>query len=332
LYGLGAIKGIGETLVNSITEARNKGSFKDLYDFCLRIGSNKLNKRILTTLIGSGAMDSLGERKELFNLIDLLLKKVEQSSERSQSQIKDFFEEDVIKEEIAPKDQVHEEDFDILANEWSSLGFYLESHPIEYKREEVRKMCGLYISELAEGPHTQRVAGMLMHLNVRQGRHGRYAFVTLDDSTGRIEVSVWSEVFDTYRSSLRKGQIIVVEGVIEEDDYSSGKNSTSFKMVAKRIFSFDQARKEFIKHIKLSINTKMTDIDSFTAGLKELSSDGIGFGSPVLLSYLGDEARAEIELSKEFSINLSDKTINNLKILCGKNNVDLVYYARPNIH
>ena len=332
LYGLGAIKGIGETLVNSITEARNKGSFKDLYDFCLRIGSNKLNKRILTTLIGSGAMDSLGERKELFNLIDLLLKKVEQSSERSQSQIKDFFEEDVIKDEITPKDQVHEEDFDILANEWSSLGFYLESHPIEYKREEVRKMCGLYISELAEGPHTQRVAGMLMHLNVRQGRHGRYAFVTLDDSTGRIEVSVWSEVFDTYRSSLRKGQIIVVEGVIEEDDYSSGKNSTSFKMVAKRIFSFDQARKEFIKHIKLSINTKMTDIDSFTAGLKELSSDGIGFGSPVLLSYLGDEARAEIELSKEYSINLSDKTINNLKILCGKNNVDLVYYARPNIH
>ena len=107
LYGLGAIKGIGESLVKSITTAREKGAFKDLYDFCLRIGSNKLNKRILTTLIGSGAMDSFGKRKMLFNLIDPLLKRVEQSTERSQSQIKDFFEDEVREEKgIITQDKV----------------------------------------------------------------------------------------------------------------------------------------------------------------------------------------------------------------------------------
>ena len=333
LYGLGAIKGIGESLVKSITTAREKGAFKDLYDFCLRIGSNKLNKRILTTLIGSGAMDSFGKRKMLFNLIDPLLKRVEQSTERSQSHIKDFFEDEVREEKgIITQDKVQEQDFDILTNEWSSLGFYLESHPIENKKEEVRRMCGLYISELEDGTHVQRVAGMLMHLNVRQGRHGRYAFATLDDSSGRLEVSVWSESFDTYRSILRKGQIIVIEGVVEKDDYSSDKKSTSFKMVAEKIYSFDQARKEFIKHIKLSVNAEKTDLDSLTSGLKELASKGLGAGSPIVISYSGDKAKAEIELPKELSINLDDHSLKDLEILCGKDNVELVYYARPYVH
>ena len=333
LYGLGAIKGIGESLVKSITTAREKGVFKDLYDFCLRIGSNKLNKRILTTLIGSGAMDSFGKRKMLFNLIDPLLKRVEQSTERSQSHIKDFFEDEVREEKgIITQDKVQEQDFDILTNEWSSLGFYLESHPIENKKEEVRRMCGLYISELEEGTHVQRVAGMLMHLNVRQGRHGRYAFATLDDSSGRLEVSVWSESFDTYRSILRKGQIIVIEGVVEKDDYSSDKKSTSFKMVAEKIYSFDQARKEFIKHIKLSVNAEKTNLDSLTSGLKELASKGLGAGSPIVISYSGDKAKAEIELPKELSINLDDHSLKDLEILCGKDNVELVYYARPYVH
>ena len=203
---------------------------------------------------------------------------------------------------------------------------------MENKKEEVRRMCGLYISELEEGTHVQRVAGMLMHLNVRQGRHGRYAFATLDDSSGRLEVSVWSESFDTYRSILRKGQIIVIEGVVEKDDYSSDKKSTSFKMVAEKIYSFDQARKEFIKHIKLSVNAEKTDLDSLTSGLKELASKGLGAGSPIVISYSGDKAKAEIELPKELSINLDDHSLKDLEILCGKDNVELVYYARPYVH
>ncbi|HIB75379.1 MAG TPA: hypothetical protein EYO56_05820, partial [Gammaproteobacteria bacterium] len=80
--------------------------------------------------------------------------------------------------------------------------------------------------------------------------------IFLYDSSGRLEVSIWSEAFDTYRSILRKGQIIVIEGVVEKDEYSSDKIKTSFKMVADKIFSFDQARKEFIKHIKLSVNAE----------------------------------------------------------------------------
>ena len=82
-------------------------------------------------------MDSLGDRRELYNLIDPVLKKAEQSLERSESQIQDLFSDDLGQEELDLKGK-KEEDFDVLTNEWSSLGFYLESHAIEGKREEVR--------------------------------------------------------------------------------------------------------------------------------------------------------------------------------------------------
>ena len=76
LYGLGAIKGIGESLVEKIVEEREKSEYKDLLDFCIRVGFNRVNKRILTALIGSGAMDCLGEKDYLFNRIESCLKKL----------------------------------------------------------------------------------------------------------------------------------------------------------------------------------------------------------------------------------------------------------------
>ena len=330
LYGLGAIKGIGESLVNQVIQSRKNKSFLDLYDFCLRVGFNRVNKRILTTLIGSGAMDSLGKREILFNQINPILKKVEQVSERSHSQMQDFFgDESNEHEEKEQKESISKESFDILSHEWSALGFYLESHPIENRKDEARNMCGLNISELEEGSHSQRVAGMLMHLNVRQGRHGRYAFGTLDDSTGRLEVSIWSDAFDAYRSVLKKGQVIVIEGIVEKDSYFSNSNNPSYKILAERILTFNQARSEYLRHIKLNVSTKQ-NIEEITSELKKLSSNGSG--SPIIISYKGSIASADIELPEDFSIIYDDATQKILEELFGSDNVDLVYHARPYIH
>ena len=114
-------------------------------------------------------------------------------------------------------------------------------------------MCGLDISELKESTNQQRVAGMLLNFNVRQGRQGRYAFATLDDTSARLEVSIWSDTFDTFRNALKKGQVIVVEGVVEKDRYSSSEDETSYKMIAQKIYKFHQATKEYLKQIKFSI-------------------------------------------------------------------------------
>ena len=330
LYGLGAIKSIGESLVNQITSSREDGPFLDLVDFCLRVGSNRVNKRVLTALIGSGAMDCFGKREDLFNQISSALKKSEQVTERDKSKIKDLFGNN---EKVL--DEVHDrlsdsETIDLLAAEWNSLGFYLESHPIDKKKREVRKMCGFFISELETETHSQRVAGMLMHLNVRQGRKGRFAFATIDDSSGRLEISIWADIFDRHRGILKKGQLIVIEGVVEKDNYSIGAEKPTFKMVADRILTFDEARNEYLKHIRITLDPDTANVEEIATGIKALSNNQEG--SPVLISFLGKKAKADILLSKEYSFYVDDNSMKSLFNLCGKENIDLVYHSGSHVN
>ena len=325
LYGLGAIKGIGESLVDKIVEEREIEEYKDLLDFCLRVGFNRVNKRILTALIGSGAMDCLGKRNLLFNRIESCLKNAEQVTERDKSNIKDFFGDEV-NVNIIEDEAIEDVEFDYVAAEWSALGFYLESHPLESKKKEVRHMCGYFISEIQEETHPQRIAGTLVHLNVRQGKRGRFAFATLDDSSGRIEVSIWAEVFDNYRSLLKKGQLLVVEGIVEKDEYGDKK---SHKIIADKILTFEQARREYVKNVNILLDNTF-DQDSVIEIIKELAvSDE---GNKVLISYEAKDAYAEIELPQDYLIDLKDENIKLLKNTFGKDNINLVYHSRPHIN
>ena len=325
LYGLGAIKGIGESLVDKIVEEREKKEYKDLLDFCIRVGFNRVNKRILTALIGSGAMDCLGERNYLFNIIESCLRNSEQAAERDKSNIKDFFGDEV-NSDIVEDESIQEIEFDHVSAEWSALGFYLESHPLESKKKEVRNMCGFFISELQAESHPQRIAGTLVHLNVRQGKRGRFAFATLDDSSGRIEVSIWAEIFDNYRSLLKKGQLLVVEGIVDRDEYGDKK---SLKVIADKILTFDQARREYVKNVSIQLDNKF-DQDSVIKVIKELAvSDE---GNQVLISYEAEEASAEIELPQDYLIDLKDENIKLLKNAFGKDNINLVYHSRSHLN
>ncbi len=325
LYGLGAIKGIGESLVDKIVEEREKKEYKDLLDFCIRVGFNRVNKRILTALIGSGAMDCLGERNYLFNIVESCLRNSEQAAERDKSNIKDFFGDEVTAN-VLEDESLQEVEFDHVSAEWSALGFYLESHPLETKKKEVRNMCGFFISELQPESHPQRIAGTLVHLNVRQGKRGRFAFATLDDSSGRIEVSIWAEIFDNYRSLLRKGQLLVVEGIVDRDEYGDKK---SYKIIADKIMTFDQARREYVKNVSIQLDNKF-DQDSVIKVIKELAvSDE---GNQVLISYEAEEASAEIELPQDYLIDLKDENIKILKNTFGKENISLVYHSRPHLN
>ena len=324
LYGLGAIKGIGESLVDKIVSERQIEEFKDMYDFSYRVGFNRINKRILTTLIGSGAMDSLGKRQDLFRNIDSCLKSAEQASERTKSNIKDLFGEEIIAPQV---NETNEDiDFDEVSAEWSALGFYLDSHPLENKKKEVRHMCGFFISELQSETHNQRIAGCLMQFNVRQGRRGRFAFATLDDGSGKIEVSVWADVFEKYRHLLKKGQVLVVEGMIEKDEYSDLQRH---KMIAEKILTFDEARFEFIKNIKIDIEDT-SDTKDIVESLKEIANSNEG--NSVMLSYTGNSAKADIILPSNYSVKLDDISIRALDKRFGAENVQFVYHTQSHIN
>ena len=325
LYGLGAIKGIGESLVEQIVSERKKAEFQDIYDFSLRVGFNRINKRILTTLIGSGALDSLGDRADLFRRIDSSLKNAEQASERNKSKIKDLFGEEIVKPNY---ENINEDiEFDRIAAEWNALGFYLDSHPLENKKKEVRNMCGFFISELQSETHNQRIAGCLMQFNIRQGKRGRFAFATLDDGSGKIEVSIWANTFEKYRNLLKKGQVLVVEGMVDKDDYS---DSVKFKIIAERILTFDQARHEYIKNIKIDIQDNTEDNQTLINSLKEVANSSEG--NSIVLSYKGNSAKADIVLPDNFSVKIDDSSIKSLNKRFGAENVQFVYHTQIHVN
>ena len=107
-----------------------------------------------------------------------------------------------------------------------------------------------------------------------------------------MEISIWADIFDRYRSVLKKGQLIVVEGVVEKDNYSSGAEKSSFKMVADRILTFDEARNEYLKHIKISLNPNLVNVEKIANGIKDLSNTAEG--STVLISFFGYKDKADI--------------------------------------
>jgi len=333
LYGLGAIKGVGESIVDEIQKERTKSTFKDIDDFCIRMGGARVNKRFLQALIGSGAMDSFGDRASLFVNIEDTLKRTEHILDRKESGINDLFAED---EEIQVcgegKIRKVNESFNSAEAEWKALGFYLQSNPIDSHIHEVKNICGGLIKDINENILPKRVGGSLLNLNIRQGKKGRNAFATLDDSTGKIEVTIWSDIFDRYRNSLKKGQLIIVEGNIEKDDFSSTKHNNFYKLVAERIFTLDEARQTLCKNIRILLDSSKNDIKQSLNNIKSITSKGDTEGVPVIISYLGENSSADLSLPNDCNINLNQKVCDDLEDMFGKENVELVYDIESYLH
>ena len=137
-----------------------------------------------------------------------------------------------------------------------------------------------------------------MQFNVLQRSRGRFAFATLDDGSGRIEVSIWADVFEKYRSLIKKGQLLVVEGIVERDNYS---DSIKYKIIAERIMTFDQARREYIKNIKISINS---DLENIISDIKEIANNIIKNNKNIDIENLDSCFEELKKLSIQGSMNL----------------------------
>ena len=133
---------------------------------------------------------------------------------------------------------------------------------------------------------------------------------------------IWADVFEKYRSLIKKGQLLVVEGIVERDNYS---DSIKYKIIAERIMTFDQARREYIKNIKISINS---DLENIISDIKEIANSKDG--NSILISYKGDSANADISLPNEYTVELNDDSIRKKRF--GTENIQFVYHSQNHIN
>ncbi|WP_018415843.1 DNA polymerase III subunit alpha [Teredinibacter turnerae] len=341
IYGLGAIKGLGEGPVESILEARKSGPFRDLFDFCARVDGRRVNKRALEALVRSGALDNLGPGKDIdydravmYIAIAEAVKAAEQKSANASAGISDLFGEVV---PVSEDRQSVYQDFhrvrrwsmkERLNGEKETLGLYLTGHPIDEYDKELSNFVSSRIFHLKAEKNKQTVAGLVVAFRVMKTKRGdNMAFVTLDDRTGRIEVAVFSDTYSENREKLVKDALLVITGQVSFDDYSGG-----LKMRADEITDLNEARQASVRAIKLRWRSEALPLD-YEKQFRELVKSHSGAGNCALIvDYQKAGVSATYTLSQEWNVAPGDELVESLKMLYGNKNVELVYQSSGATH
>ncbi|MEH6451741.1 MAG: DNA polymerase III subunit alpha [Psychromonas sp.] len=325
VYGIGAVKGVGEGPVAAIIEAREAGGkFQDLFDFCNRIDLKRCNKRILEKLILAGALDKLGPHRAA--LMETLPNALQSAMQHKKAEA--FGQSDLFgvlttdSEEIADKFSMVETwpEKQWLAGEKETLGLYLTGHPINQYEKDLRAFHCTKVSELTANRRGQnsRVAGLILSMRVMVTKAGkRMGIITLDDKSARIDITVFADLLDQYEQLLVADNVLILQGQVSEDYFNGG-----LKMNAREVMSIEQARERFASKLRLKINSH--DIgNNFQHMLKEALEPAKGGLCPVFVEYTNQKAKTELSFGREWAITPTDDLLFLLGRLLGPENVSL---------
>lgn len=337
IYGLGAVRGVGEGPVEAIVQARQSGDFQDLADFCQRLDGKKVNKRVLEALINAGATDDFilpGEdlnhgRARLLAQMPQAIRGAEQVARDAEVGITDLFggiAEPAASQCANPIQVPAMTSMQRLHGEKDTLGLFLTGHPIDGFESEIRQFCRTPIKDLRTGKQSQWVAGMVVSQRVMKTKRGTsMGFLVLDDRTARLEVSLFSEAFEQYGGKVSKDELLVVEGEIQHDEYNGG-----MALRASRILTVDEARRRFSRGLQLDFSQSVLP-KGFNQQLKKLVSDhrsatvGGVDQCPIVLLYQLDGAVAQIVLGEQWRVQVGESLLQSLTQAFGADCVRLQY-------
>ncbi len=335
LYGLGAIKGVGRAAVEAlINEREQHGEYADLVELCRRVDHDKLNRRALEAMIKSGATDSFGAtRRSLMHQLDEALKSADQHARAQAAGQNDMFGLEVPKVEVESVETVALSEWPeqlLLRNEKEALGLYLSGHPFHAVSNDAGHFVDGRLGDLAAEPpptgaqgersygHARRevsIAGLIVDVRKR----GNRVSVVLDDDSGRMEISLFSEAFQEFRHLLVKDEIVVVSGGLRYDDFIG-----AWTVNAKNVLQIDRVIESRARSMLLKLapngqgNELLMKLHDVLLPYREGNCD-------VAVQYYGDSAAARLTLGPEWSVRPSRELRDKLTELLGSNNVRLLY-------
>ena len=329
VYGLGAVKGVGEGPIEAIVQARQdgQGNFRDIFDFCERVGARKLNKRVMEALVRSGALDRLGaSRAVLFEAIPDALKAADQSARNQDAGMFDLFGEmpvEEAREPYADYARVREwTDKERLTGEKDTLGLYLTGHPIdEYEKELSHFVSKKIIDVQPARGRQQKMAGLVVDLRLKKTKKGdSLCFVTLDDRSARIDVTLYGEAYEQARGKLNKDAVLIIEGEVAQDDYNGG-----LKVKGSRVMDICEARAQYARCLEIRCDSQAL-AGRRLKQLAELLSSHRGDASlPVTLRYRRQDAEASLPFGAGWQVQASDELVLKLMDQFGVQAVALRY-------
>jgi len=320
VYGIGAVKGVGEGPIEAIIQARAEGGpFVDLFDFCARLDLKKTNKRVLEKLIKSGAMDNLGpHRAALFETLPEAIKAAEQHAKAQALGQDDLF--GLINEEPEDTRQAFKEvpkwaEEVWLNGEKETLGLYLTGHPINRYLTEIKQYAsGRLVSLQPTNKDKTTVAvGLVLGVRVLVNKRGRrWALVTLDDKSARIDIRLFPDDYDTFAELLVTDAILVCSGQVSFDEYSGG-----ITMTARDIMTIADARESYVTSLDIRINRAAIE-NNFIEQFSQVLSPYKDGTCPIRVFYQREEAQGMLELGVQWRVTPEDALLHELRTLLGE--------------
>ena len=314
-YGLGAIKGSGESAIEAIVQARQNGPFKDLFDFCVRVDKHQVNRRTIESLIRAGACDCFGEdRAVLLASVPLALEAAEQA-EASANQVSLFGDDDTVLNAVEYVRVPHWTDKYRLSEEKSVLGFCMSGHLFDAYSKEARNFCPDRISKLDSSREPKWVAGMIAAVRTQMSQRGKMMIVSLDDGTAMIDVTVFSELLEEKQSLFKEDEFVAVFGKVSEDRFSGG-----LRMTADDALDIVGARLQFGQYLSFALQEKIS-VQELKALLQPYAVKERGFH--LIAEYASGGNACRFDFGDDWRIIPDDVCLNDLAQRLGR--MQIVY-------
>ena len=331
-YGLGAIKGVGESAVQALIEERSaNGRYLSLPDLCRRIDLQRVNRRVLEALIRSGSLDGFGpNRATLTAELDRAMHLGEQNSRAMSVGQVDLFGLSAAQDRVVAEWSEAQR----LAGERETLGLFLSGHPITPYEPDLKFLASARLVDVGgpkpAAPSGERgwtqgkpatVAGLVLEIRRRPNR----VTLILDDRTARLEVSLYEETFQQYRDIIVKDAILIVDGTLRFDDFIE-----AWRLQAKTLMDIDRARERFARRLWFRWPQEFDGpqgMSRFEEILKPYLKGPCGVS--VVVTREGYSGR--LNLADAWSIRASRELLDKLTALVGRDGWYLVYGPRNDI-
>ena len=328
VYGIGAIKGVGEGPIEAIIEAREtQGAFKDLFDFCAKVDIKRVNKRVLEKLVLAGAMDNLGPHRAtlMASLPDALAAAGQHAKAESFGQ-SDMFgllttEPEEVQQAFADVPEWPEKVW--LEGEKDTLGLYLTGHPINQYAEELRYYTDGRLVDLKPTNKDQMASavGLVLGVRVMTNKRGRrWAIVTLDDKSARIDVRFFPDMYEQFESVLETDRILLIKGQVSFDDFSGGNTIT-----ARDVMDIVQAREKNARALALNIDTQLLEPKKMSQ-MQSILQAFNGGSCPVQLAVTHPDAEVTLACGARWYVTPEDQLLHDLKQCLGEKAVSILYH------
>lgn len=309
-FSLVPIKNVGMAAIKEILFHREKkGAFTDLFDFCARVSLRIINRRVIESLILSGCFDEFGkDRAVLMESIGAAIDYAELVNEDDSGLF--------LSDDIVPKPQYVTSapltTQEKLQFEKDVLGFYLSNHPIEPFKDLLMRMNAVTVASLqSQVGSTVYIGALIAEQRMIKTKKGdQMAFLTLSDETGDIDAVVFPATFKRYSIMLNKGEILLIEGKVEERD---GK----LQLIINTAMSIKNLKAHAFEKLYLKV-----DKDQQKSGklhqIKNILKQYPGT-TEVYIHYA--EEQKTVLLPKEWSAKLTEECLKKLKMVLGAKNV-----------